>query len=274
MPTTGGDGGPDTGNVDTTGGEGSGSSSAAQTDSSGGGSSEGSSGSESGEESGTTTGGGVEGVCIGFDQVATVNTVFGLEGANPGGNCDSNPAPCGGDIVGDWEIDDSCGQEDIPSPFECDQQEWTVEVLDQMGNIEFVDDGTFSQSVMTSTMFMVVLDPMECFDFNCAAFEAQLQGSDPGWTCQLDKPDCECDLVTMADNTIDGTWETNGNVVTLTVEDVTQDIDYCVNGNRLDFWQGVNDVTVTRETCVDEAECMDALGDTHESYVCLAGDGG
>ncbi|MEM6989871.1 MAG: hypothetical protein AAF721_05225 [Myxococcota bacterium] len=272
--TGGGPAGPDTGSVDTTGDGMTGGSTASMEGGTTTGGSSGEGGSSSDEGSGSTTGEAFDGICVGFDEVATTVSVWGLDAANPGGNCDPDPsAACGGDIVGEWTVDNTCGQEDIPSPFDCDTQDFSVEVTEQSGTIEFEDDGTYTQQTMTTTLISVSLDPMECFDFNCAAWEAALQGQDAGWTCEFDDPDCDCTLMTMGMTDVEGTYETNGSVVTVTVEDAVQDFDYCVEGDRLDLWQPFNEVTVTEESCVDTMACEDALGKTHDAYVCIDASG-
>lgn len=255
-------------NADTTG-DPSGTTAAEGADSSGDdpGSSDDADSSDSGSES--TTGSAFEGVCLGFDQVATIVTVLGLDGANPPGNCDVDIDPCGGDIVGSWTFEDTCGHSDIPSPFDCETQTFEASVDDLSGTVVFVDDGTFSQMVMNTGTLSVELDPMECFGFNCAAWEVQLQGQDPAWTCEFTDPDCACELITMTETDTTGTWENDGNGLILTVDDTAQELEYCVDGNRLDLIQPVDGVTVTEEPCADDAECEAALGDTHESYACF-----
>lgn len=240
--------------------------------------------SEPGTDSGSTTseevdssssGSMTEGICVGFDQVGNIVSVLGLDGANVGGMCDSTPAGCGGDLVGTWEFDNTCGQDEIPNPFaDCDGSTFEVQIDDLTGSMTFGDDGSFAQMSMTSSTVTLSVTPDACFGFNCAAFEAQLQGDNPNWTCEDNAPDCDCELMQMGMTDVMGTYETDGNVVTVTVDGTAVDFEYCAEGDRLDLWQPLTDFTVTETACFDETDCEAELMDTHDAYACVDPMGG
>ena len=223
------------------------------------------------EESGSSSSGEMtEGVCVGLDQVGNIVSVLGLDGANVGGMCNSTPGGCGGDLVGTWEFANTCGQDEIPNPFaDCDGSTFDVQIDDQTGSMTFGDDGSFAQMSMTSSTVTLSVTPDDCFGFNCAAFEAQLQGDNPDWACEDNMPDCDCTLVQMGMTDVMGTYETDGNIVTVTVDDVSADFEYCVEGERLDLWQAITDFTITETACFDETDCEAELMDTHDAYACV-----
>jgi len=227
------------------------------------------------EESGSSSSGAAtEGICVGFDVVGNIASVLGLDGANVGGNCDSAPDGCGGDLLGTWEFANTCGQDEFPNPFaDCDGSTFEVEIVDQTGSMTFEDDGSFAQMSMTSSTVTLSVTPDDCYGFNCAAFEAQLQGDNPDWSCEDNAPDCDCTLMGMETTDVMGTYETDGNVVTVTVDGTSADFDYCVAGDRLDLWQPITDFTITDTVCMDETDCEADLMDTHDAYVCIDPEG-
>jgi hypothetical protein len=66
-----------------------------------------------------------------------------------------------------------------------------------------------------------------------------------------------------------GTWEVMGNDVVITTPDGATALPFCIAGDRLDQWQPLFDVpTPTDAACTTEQDCIDALGDMYDFYVC------
>lgn len=212
-----------------------------------------------------------DGTCIGLDQVGDIGTVFSLDGAKIDTTCDPTPMPCGGDIVGTWNIESACGYDAIPNPLEqdCPGSTFTLEVVGQSGTLTFEDDGTFAQDFNIEVQAVFGLDTMACFMLACADFESIIQMDDPAASCVDAMGTCTCtfppDPPGMAFN---GTYEVMGNTVTLDVGGEQQELEFCVETDRLGLWNALLVTTPTEVMCEDETQCADELGDMHEGYFC------
>lgn len=212
-----------------------------------------------------------DGVCIGIDQVGFVGSVYSLDGAPIDTTCAPDPAPCGGDLVGTWNIESNCGFEDFPNPLEgkCAGSVFTLEVVGQSGSITFAGDGTYTEDVDVQVQAVIELDPMMCFGVDCATFEGILQADDPGASCTSMMGTCTCTFPPEpAGGPTMGTYVVMGDSVVLDDGTDVTELQYCVMGDRLDAWEELYNFTDTGVLCGDEQDCMDALGDAHQFYVC------
>ncbi len=261
-----------------TGGSSTGGGSTPDPDSTGG--AEGSSGSsttavvdETGPDTTTETTGEppADGVCEGFTQVGDVATVLSRDGMPIDPSCDPTPMPCGGDVVGSWTLESTCGLEAFPNPLEqaCPGSTFAIEVLGAAGTLTFVDDGSFVQDFDIQAQVVVTLDPMTCFGVDCATFEQLSQGDNPGTTCMAMGPTCECTIPDdgMVEQAM-GTYEVMGSDIVLTTADGAEGMAFCIAGDRLDLWQPLLVPTITEVMCTDEQDCLDALGDMYDLYAC------
>ena len=65
-----------------------------------------------------------------------------------------------------------------------------------------------------------------------------------------------------------GTWEVMGNDLILTTAEGAAGSAFCIGGDRLDLWQPLITSTLTDVLCMDDQDCIDALGDMYEFYAC------
>lgn len=224
-----------------------------------------------GEES--STGEPLNGTCIGLDQVGDIDTVFSRDGMPIDASCTLPPAPCGGDVLGTWAIEAQCGYEAFPNPFEqdCPGSTFEIQVVGQMGTVTFENDGTFTQDLSIDLQALLSLDPMACFGIDCVTLEAGLQMDNPAATCMSMMGTCNCTIPGLNDPpmVVMGTYEVMGDSLMLDVGGEQEEFAFCVTGDRLDTWNQLFIDTITETMCVDEQDCIDALGDMHELYVCI-----
>lgn len=213
----------------------------------------------------------LDGVCEGFEQVGNIATVLSRDGMPIDTTCDPAPMPCGGDPVGSWNVESTCGFEAFPNPLAdaCPGSTFVIEVLGQTGTLTFEADGSFVQDFDIQAQVVATLDPMACFGVDCATFEQLAQGDNPGTTCQEMGPTCEC---TIPDDGVPeqamGTWEVMGTDLVLTTAEGAAGSAFCIGGDRLDLWQPLITSTLTDVACVDDQDCIDALGDMFLFYAC------
>lgn len=220
-----------------------------------------------------TTTGEPSGTCVGLTQVSTIATVFEADGGDIGPDpaCNDRPSPCGGDLVGTWSFAETCGFESIPNPFEafCPRSTFTWIDAAFTGSLAFAMEGSFVQDSQSTIQYQLVMDVGDCFGLTCEAWEAAIESED-GATADCNGPDEACDcLVTSEDtNLSQGTFEVMGEQVTLTVDGDSSTASFCVDGDRFDLWQPIYDFEPTNESCNDEADCQEALGEAFDAYVC------
>ncbi|MEM7152492.1 MAG: hypothetical protein AAF799_06585 [Myxococcota bacterium] len=230
----------------------------------------------SGGEDDTTTGEPPpSGVCVGIDTVGDIGSVYTSLG--PGGPpppmCGAEPAGCGGDLVGTWQVQQVCGFDALPNPLEddCPGSQFDVEILSSTGSLEFLEDGTYVQDTTIANQVILTLDSMTCYGATCEEFAMFVEMDTPGATCQDVGPGmCECTLPNPAEVSLNmGTYSTDGNTLTLNGDDGSfEEFEYCAMGNALQTWAPLYDFVVTEQGCELDEECEAALGDMHEFYVC------
>ena len=222
----------------------------------------------------TETTGGPTGICVGFDIVGNIDEVLSPQGSpltDP--PCDVTPAGCGGDVVGTWNIETTCGWDDLPNFFDdmCDGATMVVNSGSTTGTRTFEDDNTYTADLTSMLDFDVNIDTMTCFGIDCAGFETLLN-MEPTLTstCTDDGGGaCDCAITSMSSGTADGTWATMDNDLTITVDGESAVLEYCSTGARLDLWQPIADTTFYTEPCEEDIDCFEALGDMSDAYVCF-----
>ena len=136
--------------------------------------------------------------------------------------------PCGGDIVGEWTGAGQCYI--VPPDPKCPGLEITVDA-EIAGGVTFDDVKVNTYDIA----FDQTLDVVYYIPTACLGGATCDQISDPpDFVCTDGDGGCDCNL-TIEDTTEEvGTWETDGNVLTLTPEGGEPfDLDYCVDGTTL-----------------------------------------
>lgn len=211
-----------------------------------------------------------DGVCIGVGRVGDIGTVYSRQGTAPDTTCEPAATPCGGDVLGTWDIESSCGYDSSPNPLEdaCPGSTFDVEVVGQSGSITFEDDGTFVRADNVELQTILTLDTMACFMIDCAAFEGVLQVDEPSVTCEETMGMCACTTSPPMGSATMGTYEVIGDMMLLEADGELEILDFCVSGDRFDAWSPVLDATETETACEDEQDCEDELGNMYELYFC------
>jgi hypothetical protein len=219
-----------------------------------------------------------QGTCVGLTEIGHIGLVLARDAMPIEVTCDPMPASCGGDPVGEWALEALCGFEATPNPFEdeCPDSDYEIEILSQAGTMTFEDDGSFVQDLDVVAQTMLTLNPMKCFGLSCLELEEllRMQTTTPGATCQAMGPHCAC---TLPDDGVPeqamGTWDAVNGELRFVAEDIAVTFPYCVTNARLDLWQPIHDMPIsTAVPCTDQQDCIDALGDMYDFYVCTAND--
>lgn len=213
-----------------------------------------------------------EGSCAGLDLAGMIDTVLSREGAPIELTCDPNPMPCGGDPVGEWVVETSCGYEAYPNFFEeqCPGSTLAVQILSQVGTFSFEEDGTFFQDLTTQVQFDLALDPMTCLGIDCDTWQMLLEEDAPSVTCQSMGATCDCEIVQDPDNDVAmGTYEVQKETITITVDGEAESFPYCTQSDRFDLWSPLFGIPeLTEIVCTDDRECVDAIGDMYDVVFC------
>jgi hypothetical protein len=156
--------------------------------------------------------------------------------------------PCGGDVVGDWNISAACVDNAVANmelPFECPGAMVRVTGLNVSGTATFTAGLTYTRTQTMSGSVQMTFAPsclaMEGITPTCAQIDAILQlqlAQQPGTfqsaSCS-GSATCTCSFTTVPETQSDsGTYVTSGNTLTLTSSAGAVDADqYCVQGNEL-----------------------------------------
>jgi hypothetical protein len=162
------------------------------------------------------------------------------------GNC-GKVAPCGGSIVGNWTIVDSClnltgALPASPLGADCPSAAFDPPSVDASGNVSYNADMTYS-GTLTISGGLTLNIPQSCqtisgITLTCAQFDqafkmALTQNPDPSIqsvSCS-GSSGCKCTFaLTPQTETSSGTYTTSGTNV---IEDGTSTTGYCVQGSEL-----------------------------------------
>lgn len=168
--------------------------------------------------------------------------------------CPAVPAPCGGDLVGDWDIVDICSTAAPTNPDgDCPDATLTVLSIDLEGSQSFLADGTTTSSEGTAEYAMRYDTPTSCLARPCSELASALRRNlETGYEvldveCKEQGKSCVCPL--QLRETLPATqqtYEVNGSRVTTTDADGEMVEDYCVEGNRATFVSGELTVVLER----------------------------
>ena len=158
--------------------------------------------------------------------------------------CTNQFAPCGGDIVGRWQIVSACSPEPAQSLApDCPAGTITITASSISGWYEFVSDGTAVYDGSASRS-VVMRQPNDCLPVaTCDEYEDVLweQFADvdaPATitvTCAQQNNDCRCDLSSdFPPMTRTGTYQVQGAELTIALTDGEPTVmPYCVTGDTL-----------------------------------------
>ena len=182
-------------------------------------------------------------------------TACGGDEDSGGANCAAGEA-CGGDVVGTWQIQDSCAYGNFIDTMDTMCSETTVDAsgLKMTGTMAFKADKTYTtNSVLNGTMKMKM--PSSCLNdesgsLTCeqfgalfTAFSALGGGNEISIQCS-GTTTCACDLkFNSAKNEEVGNYALNGKKITLTSNDEDNEpetSDYCVKGSALSMSQAAS----------------------------------
>lgn len=156
---------------------------------------------------------------------------------------------CGGDVVGKWRIASFCfdaGLEDLREDLNCPELTQKLDV-DYRMLVEFTADGDYLAS-FSSDVKQDVTVPKSCLgsaDADCSVLESDdPDAGDEGFSIVItDKGDsCLMAAVQQLSQGVVGSFETDGNQITVTDNDGPDTSDYCVDGDKLTV-KSVNSAT-------------------------------
>ena len=164
-------------------------------------------------------------------------------GSGSGGSC-GKVAACGGDIVGTWNITDSCASiTSAPTIMGCPNATAQNAMVTASGTSTFNSDGTYTSDLTESASETVVI-PMSCLmaggmtvtcDQLSAALNVAVMG-DAGTTasCTTSGSSCNCAIGGSGRSTHRmGTYSVSGNTITTMSGGTTSSADFCVQGSEL-----------------------------------------
>lgn len=151
-------------------------------------------------------------------------TVFTVRfGERVAGQCDP-VAPCGGDVVGDWNYAAVCSLEPTENPFaaDCPSAPPATLYLTPNGTVSFAAGGTYDVDV-TFDVTVGFSIPAECRKLPCGLLGCTDDGNDG----------CDCAMGPISDRSVEtGTWTADGTTLTLRPDGGSPDVvDYCVAGD-------------------------------------------
>ena len=214
------------------------------------------------------------GVCVGISNVGFLSTVHAATKSAVDPTCDPVPAPCEGDIVGEWTIEAHCGTEVLPNFFaaQCPQSVMSVLTSSVQGTRVFNEDLTFSHSNQLVLDVEVVLDSMDCFGIECEAFGNAIDQQDNNFSGACAELESECVCMLSLENNVDysGTYSVeDAGVVRTTNGNPSGPVPVCADGDRLTMWETLTETRAYPDTlCDDASDCQEALGDKHEQWFC------
>lgn len=184
------------------------------------------------------------------------STAFGLAvlvfaqigcGGDGGSSCGTF-TPCGGNVVGRWNVTDSCVSASAPPMVSgCQTQDVDASGLKMSGGSTFNADMTYSSEITVSgsvsatvpaSCLMQAGITLTCEQVNALFLLSLIDNPDAPFSalsCTKAGSGCRCAL-TLKPTTgpVQGTYTTAGTLLTLTGADGSSDSsDYCVSGNKL-----------------------------------------
>jgi len=163
---------------------------------------------------------------------------LGSDASSDAGGSDScKGAPCGGDLIGAWAVQELCvgaaAVTDCADPPPATPGSIVYRDVAVSGTFDFVDDGSFALNLM----FMGTIDltlPSDC-DVTCEDYWSVQFGSTPN--CTTGPEGCSCSEALTDTSSKAGTWSASGSTAEFTgIGGVFGDpVNYCVGGTRVGY---------------------------------------
>jgi hypothetical protein len=208
-------------------------------------------GSESGEASGT---------CLVYPKANATADVFLGSGAVPGNTCELEVAACGGDVIGNWGMETSCGTDYPlpPNPFErfCPGASHTPMMPTRVGSLSVADDGTWEleTSVVYDYEYGADISCLGVFDCGAEAESALTQAGGTA-SCSGQPFSCTC-IVTdspLETTMLTGTLGPGGTTLDPTGNELP--LPFCVEDSVLTLWTLTGSGSSFGDTCSSDADC-------------------
>lgn len=222
----------------------------------------------------SSTGEPEENICYGFSFLGYADQIYTDGTATGEPACTTAPAECGGEVVGTWTAEATCGYEVLPNFFEeiCADATQQVTGANLSGTRTFNEDGTFVFDLITELEADLQLDSSACAGLDCEPFGVALS-KEPGleMVCaDANGGGCDCIYTLDLPDSQAGMWDLFDGGLLLTTDDgETLGIyDYCVDAGRFSMWIPLFSDTAFPETsCTENDDCQgqvdgdfDALG--------------
>lgn len=165
----------------------------------------------------------------------------GAAGASAGSSGASNPAcgatPCGGDVVGTWQVLRSCFEDTTTTDASCPGSTIGLSNVQQTGSVTFGADGSYVSDGAVSFDFTQSL-PLTCVmdgGGSCALYELLFQSIAGNGTCSETATTCDCSAsISAQPSSATGTYTTSGSTLTVTQAGGMPNAgQYCVEGSTL-----------------------------------------
>lgn len=235
------------------------------------GSGEGTSGeSSSSEPVGTdTTGDDVQppspGTCASFSTTGMTALVLTSNGKPGGPTCSADPAPCGGDPIGVWTLQASCGGEtSVANPFAsaCPGAQFMPSAPAHRGLVT-VDGAAHLELALTSTYDFTVRSDAACFGgWECGPQLVPELVAFFGGTasCAGDPDSCTCDVdgATIDGLHISGDASHDGRSVLVGADDLglPRTMPYCVTDGVMQLWLPQQSPVLGDMPCNAASDCV------------------
>jgi len=172
-------------------------------------------------------------------------------GADNNGSTCPAAAPCGGDLIGEWTVQQSCLElTSNPLAEACPGATLSLSPLTITGTASFKADNSMTSSGVISFMQFVQL-PLSCAtEAQCAAVRTSLAAQPTVSDAQCvytAGTGCKCTVTSTQSRMNSGTYQVQGTSVVLTGADGTSTVDrFCVSGDTLKLYESdANGLTLT-----------------------------
>lgn len=216
----------------------------------------------------------VPGTCASFGTMGATALVATAD-AKPGGpSCAPTPAPCGGDPVGVWTVQESCGGEaSIANPFAsaCPGAHFSPSPPRTTGLLTVDGAGHFELATTRRYDFTAISDAA-CFNaWSCGPeiVPGLVQFFGGSAVCSGDPEACTCTVTDAVLDTLhvsgEGAFGDHGALVGADDQMIERSVPYCVSDGGLQLWLTQLPI-VTQTPCNDDADCT---ADGDRIPVCL-----
>jgi len=159
----------------------------------------------------------------------------GGTGNTGGGSTACGATPCGGNIVGAWQVVQSCTDDTTTTDPACPGGTTSVSDLRQTGTVTFAANGTYTSAGLLSLNLRQTM-PLSCLMGDGGSCEILgLAYATLGGTCAVVGTSCECTAaITDRPAMGSGAYTTSGSTYTLTPsQGAPSSGGYCVQGSTL-----------------------------------------